>query len=201
MQKQLHGFAGLRGARRELLAVRTYCWESIGDCLFCVQTTTKPVQSHLQVPMKHPICCAAGVVPTNSNRAVFDAAGAKGEPANFRKTLWCTGVYSCAERHTTMYCCYDKLRTAVPSRLATRDQELAVVSEWNACHVMRRMICVNQSNLSSHEGAETHRAPHRARQRTQRFSAMYILSEGRQGRGGLRVCPATTVSSTSSLRC
>ena len=33
------------------------------------------------------------------------------------------------------------------------------------------------------EGAETHRALHRARQRMQRFSAMYTLSEGRQGRG------------------
>ena len=34
------------------------------------------------------------------------------------------------------------------------------------------------------EGAETHRAVHRSRQRMQRFSAMYTLSEGRQGRGG-----------------
>ena len=33
------------------------------------------------------------------------------------------------------------------------------------------------------EGAETHRAGHGARQRTQRCSAMYTLSEGRQGRG------------------
>ena len=47
----------------------------------------------------------------------------------------------------------------------------------------------------------THRT---ARQRMQRFSAMYTLSERRQGRGGLKGLHATMVSSTpntSSLRC
>ena len=45
--------------------------------------------------------------------------------------------------------------------------------------IMKVLVKSSHSN----EGAETHRALHRARQRMQRFSAMYTLSEGRQGRG------------------
>ena len=53
-------------------------------------------------------------------------------------------------------------------------------SEGRGCHLLQ--------HLAAHalEGAETHRAlhrAHRARQRMQRFSAMYNLSEGRQGCG------------------
>ena len=59
-------------------------------------------------------------------------------------------------------------------------------------------------NLGSleHEGAETHRALHRAhrvRQRMQRFSAMYTLSEGRQGRGEITLKRETFVHASSPL--
>ena len=52
------------------------------------------------------------------------------------------------------------------------------------------------------EGAETHRALHRAhrvRQRMQRFSAMYTLSEGRQGRGENTLKWETFVHASSPL--
>ena len=49
------------------------------------------------------------------------------------------------------------------------------------------------------EGAEMHRALHRARQRMQCFSAMYTLSEGRQGRGETTLKWETFVHASSPL--
>ena len=52
------------------------------------------------------------------------------------------------------------------------------------------------------QGAETHRAlhrAHRARQRMQRFSAMYTRSEGRQGRGVNTLIWETFVHASSPL--
>ena len=45
-----------------------------------------------------------------------------------------------------------------------------------------RVLLRRALGAAGSEGAETHCALHRARQRMQRFSAMYSLSEGRQGR-------------------
>ena len=78
-----------------------------------------------------------------------------------------------------------------------------VPHNWLWGSLTRKKVEWDLLPASTHiEGAETHRALHRAhcvRQRMQRFSAMYTLSEGRQGRGESTLKWETFVHASSPL--